>query len=82
MAMIKFPEAQAKAQLELDTVLGKNQLPSYEDEDILPYLAATIKETLRWQQVTPTAVPHCLMQDDEYKGYSFPSGTIVIPNAW
>lgn len=82
LAMIKYPEAQAKAQQELDQILGKNQLPSFEDAGALPYLAATVKETLRWQLVTPLAIPHLSIQDDVYKGYTIPAGTVIIPNAW
>ena len=28
------------------------------------------------------AVPHLLMQDDVYKGYRLPKGTVIVPNAW
>lgn len=44
LAMIKYPDVQAKAQAELDSVLGKSQLPTYADEDSLPYITAVMKE--------------------------------------
>lgn len=80
--MTKYPEVQIKAQKELDTVLGKGQLPTFEDLHSLPYLTATIKECLRWEVIVPFAVPHMLTEDDEYKGFFLPRGTLVLANAW
>lgn len=82
LAMIKYPEVQAKAQLELDRVLGPGQLPSFGDEDSLPYISAIVNECLRWEIVLPFSVPHLSTQDDEYRGYHIPAGTLVLPNTW
>ncbi|KZP13816.1 cytochrome P450, partial [Athelia psychrophila] len=82
LALMKHPEVQAKAQFELDTILGAGHLPSFGDEDSLPYISAIVKESLRWEVVTPFAVPHRSTKDDEYKGFFIPAGTIVIPNSW
>ncbi|KZP26478.1 cytochrome P450 [Athelia psychrophila] len=82
LAMMKHPEVQAKAHLELDTVLGAGRLPTFGDEDSLPYISAIVKESLRWEVVTPFAVPHRSTKDDEYRGFFIPAGTIVIPNSW
>lgn len=49
VAMVLFPEAQSKAQKELDQVLGINRLPTIE----LNYVRRLIKEVLRWGPVTP-----------------------------
>ena len=27
-------------------------------------------------------VPHLLTQDDVYKGYRLPKGSVIVPNAW
>ena len=48
-----FPDVQAKAQAELDTVVGNERLPSFNDRDSLPYINAVCKEVLRWHSVTP-----------------------------
>ena len=80
--MINHPECQRRAQAEIEAVLGKHQLPSFEDEEALPYVTAIVKETLRWQPVTPLAVPHLLTEDDEYNGYFIPKGAYIIPNVW
>lgn len=80
--MIKYPEVQAKAQRELDRVLGFGQLPTFGDEASLPYLSAIVKEVLRWEIVAPMGVPHQSTEDDEYRGYHIPAGTLVIPMSW
>ncbi|KIM38015.1 hypothetical protein M413DRAFT_30429 [Hebeloma cylindrosporum] len=81
VAMISFPEVQLKAQEELDRVL-QGRLPEYDDLKDLPYVAALVKEIIRWQPTFPIGVPHGVMEDDVYKDYFVPKGTIVIANAW
>ncbi|KAJ6622291.1 cytochrome P450 [Mycena sp. CBHHK59/15] len=82
LAMIANPDAQKKAQAEIDSVVGTNRLPDFDDESSLPYVSAVVKEVLRWRSVTPIAIPHFLPVEDEYRGYRLPAGSIVIPNAW
>ena len=53
LAMSLYPEVQAKAQREIDQVVGTNRLPSHKDRNSLPYLDALIKEVLRWNPVVP-----------------------------
>lgn len=53
LAMVLFPEVQAKAQAELDAVVGSERLPCFDDRDRLPYVNAVWKEVLRWHSVTP-----------------------------
>ncbi|THH16045.1 hypothetical protein EW146_g4546 [Bondarzewia mesenterica] len=87
LAMILHPEAQKKAQAEIDAVIGHDRLPNFEDENSLPYVNALVKEVLRWRPVVPlvpaglAAAPHRLISDDVYKGYYIPAGSIVIGNA-
>ena len=47
LAMVCYPEVQAKAQEEIDRVLGAGHLPNFADEPSLPYVAAVVKEVLR-----------------------------------
>ncbi|KAK2467643.1 hypothetical protein APHAL10511_000498 [Amanita phalloides] len=81
LAMILYPEAQKKAQAEIDRVVGPNRLPDFNDQESLPYVAAITKEVLRWRLVIPN-VGHLATEDDEYDGYFIPKGTIVIGNNW
>ncbi|KAF8512711.1 cytochrome P450 [Gautieria morchelliformis] len=81
LAMVLFPEAQHKAQEELDGVVG-NRLPEYEDRESLPYVNALCKEVLRWHPIFPLGVPHRVIKDDVYKDYFIPAGTLVFGNTW
>ncbi|KAG0700131.1 cytochrome P450 [Suillus ampliporus] len=82
LAMTLFPDAQKKAQAEIDAVIGPDRFPSFADRDSLPYTEALVKEVLRWHAVTPTGVPHRLTEDDIHDGYHIPKGSLVIPNIW
>lgn len=53
LAMMCFPEAQEKAQKEIDRVIGNERLPTLSDIDNLPYVRALTWEVLRWRPVTP-----------------------------
>ncbi|EIW83661.1 CyP450 monooxygenase [Coniophora puteana RWD-64-598 SS2] len=82
MAMVLFPEVQAKAQAELDCVTGGERLPTWEDRESLVYIEALYREVLRWCQVTPLGVPHLTKEDDVYDGYFIPKDTFVFTNIW
>ncbi|KAK6988057.1 cytochrome p450 [Favolaschia claudopus] len=86
LAMLSNPQAQRKAQSEIDALTGGKYLPTFEHQDSLPYVAAVVKEILRWENVTPivavSALPHRLIRDDEYRGYRLPKGSLVIGNSW
>jgi len=81
LAMAIHPDIQEKAQSELDNVIGP-RLPYFTDDEQLPFIDCICYELLRWNPVTPLAVPHYVSEDDEYKGYRIPKGTVVLPNVW
>ena len=51
--MALYPEVQKKAQAEIDAVIGPNRLPDFHDRPSLPYINAVVKESSRWNLVTP-----------------------------
>jgi cytochrome P450 len=51
--MMLFPEVQARAQAEIDSVVGPERLPTLDDRDQLPYVCAMVKEVLRWAPPAP-----------------------------
>ncbi|KAG0702310.1 cytochrome P450 [Suillus ampliporus] len=82
LAMTLFPDAQRKAQAEIDAVVGPDRLPSFVDRDSLPYTEAFAKEVLRWNTVAPTSVPHRVTEDDIHDGYHIPKDSLIIANIW
>nr|AVZ23839.1 cytochrome P450 [Thanatephorus cucumeris]QDJ74245.1 cytochrome P450-5 [Thanatephorus cucumeris] len=83
LAIVLYPEVAVKIQEEVDRVLGNAQrLPTVQDQEEMPYLRRVLLEVQRWQPVNPLAIPHAVMEDDEYRGYYIPKGSIVIGNTW
>ncbi|KAI0654024.1 cytochrome P450 [Cubamyces menziesii] len=81
-AMLRHPDAQKRAQDELDAIVGADRLPHLSDKPSLPYVNALVKELLRWHNVLPFCLPHSTTQDDEYRGWRIPSGVTVLINSW
>ncbi|KAK7682347.1 hypothetical protein QCA50_014552 [Cerrena zonata] len=82
LAMTLNSSIQAKAQEEIDKVIGNSRLPTIADRDNLPYINALVKEVFRWNSITPLGMPHRVIRDDIHKGYFIPKGSTVIVNAW
>lgn len=59
-AFVKWPEVMRKAQKEIDSVMGEDRSPVWDDYARLPYIAATVKEAHRWRPVVPLAFPHAV----------------------
>ncbi|KZT00361.1 cytochrome P450 [Laetiporus sulphureus 93-53] len=72
LAMLHYPHVQERAQAEIDTVVGRERLPSISDRAELPYVRSIISEVYRWAPATPLGLPHALMQDDVYDVYPEP----------
>ncbi|KAJ7243024.1 cytochrome P450 [Mycena rebaudengoi] len=80
LAMTLNPDIQKKAQEAVDKAVGSERLPDFSDN--IPYVDAIVREVLRWRPVTPLGVPHAVTQDDVYKGYHIPAGSVVLANSW
>ncbi|KIJ66911.1 hypothetical protein HYDPIDRAFT_85366 [Hydnomerulius pinastri MD-312] len=82
LAMMLYPEVQERAQKEIDTVIGTDRLPDFEDRASLPYVEAVLRETLRWHPVFPLGLPHYTTKSDVYDGHYIPEGSVVLANLW
>jgi cytochrome P450 len=51
--MVLHPDAQSRAQREIDNVVGTGRLPNFGDEMSLPYVSALVEEVMRWHPVAP-----------------------------
>jgi hypothetical protein len=76
--LVKFPEVQKKLQEELDQVVGRNRHPALADRPLLPYVEATITETLRYSTIVPFNIIHTATQDAKIRGYDVPKGTWIV----
>ncbi|KAF9223365.1 cytochrome P450 [Gyrodon lividus] len=82
LAMVLYPEVQAKAHAEIDSVVGPSRLPSCKDRPLLPYVNKILRELLRWNPVVPLGIPHATSNSDIYNGFFIPKGAYVIVNVW
>ncbi|KAH9983999.1 cytochrome P450 [Russula vinacea] len=73
LAMLAYPETQARAHAELDAIVGRARLPTFADFPHLPYIRAMVKEALRWRPVAPLGVPHQSTRT---------TGTLCLTNVW
>lgn len=80
--LVRNPEKMKKLRNEVDRVVGHAR--NVEDEDLnnMPYLLATVKETLRLHPVFPMLLPRNSMQETEFMGYVVPKNTQIFVNAW
>lgn len=53
LAMIQNQHVLRRAQAEIDSVIGDERLPTFEDRAQLPYCDAVFTETLRWAVPVP-----------------------------
>lgn len=53
LAMALYPAVQQRAQEEIDSVIGKDRFPTFQDRNKLPYVQAIVREVLRWRPIGP-----------------------------
>ncbi len=83
LALVTHPETLQAAHAELDSVIGSERSPTFDDEQRLPYIRAFAKEVLRWRPVAVLGgTPHASTEDDYFEGYLHTSGTTILGNSW
>lgn len=82
LAMVLNPDAQRKAQEEIDRVIGSDRLPTNDDQEKLPYVNSVVKESLRYFPVTPMGIPHETTEEIFVRGYRIPKGSYIRPCVW
>ncbi|KAA1476011.1 cytochrome P450 [Dentipellis sp. KUC8613] len=76
LALVLHPDVQQRARVEIDSVVGRDRLPTIEDRNALPYVGAILRESLRWNSNIPLGLPHRATQDDVYEGHLIPKGEL------
>ena len=79
--MLHNPDVAHNVHEEIDRVLEK-KLPSMKDKQDLPYVEATIMEIQRMSEIVLFGVPHSVLEDVEFRGYTIPKGTTVMSNLY
>ncbi|KAG1852411.1 cytochrome P450 [Suillus subalutaceus] len=82
MAATIHTDAQARVQEELDDVVGRTRLPTFDDQEMLPQVTAFMLESLRWRPVALGGFAHRANKDIIWNNYLIPAGATVIGNHW
>ena len=73
---------QERAHEELKAAVSEDGLPGMEHQSSLPYLHATILESMRYRTVGPLGLPHKAIEDVELDGYIIPKDAQVLGNIY
>ncbi|KAF9078665.1 cytochrome P450 [Rhodocollybia butyracea] len=82
LTMTQHPDIQSKAQAEIARVIGRDRLPTFEDQQSLPYVESIYCKIMRMHPPLPLSVFHISIEDDFYRGYHIPKGCAVVLNIW
>lgn len=84
LAMAMHPTVQAKAQAELDALLGPGPacLPTFTDRAQLPFVSLIVEEAQRWHPVAAMGLPHRTDKEDSIAGYRIPKDAVLMPAMW
>ncbi|KAJ7566798.1 hypothetical protein O6H91_02G119000 [Diphasiastrum complanatum] len=80
--LIAHPHQLLRAQEEVDSVVGLDRLVQESDLPYLPYMHATIKETMRLHPPVPLLVLHYSPVASHLGGYKIPAGSNIMVNSW
>lgn len=79
--LVNHPTVQRKIRDEIRAVLKGSPVTESNLHE-LPYLQATIKETLRLHTPIPLLVPHMNLEEAKLGGFTIPKESKVVVNAW
>lgn len=82
LTMAAHPEVQKKVQSEIDNVVGRERMPSWDEHEKMPYTEAVIMELMRWRTIIPINILRYTLWDTTLNGYFIPKDTVVLANLW
>ena len=80
--LLHYPDVMEKVQEEIYRVLGDNGIPSMMEKQKMPYVEATIMEIQRVADIVPLGIPHSVLEEVEFRGYTIPKGTTMMSNLY
>ncbi|XP_077981373.1 cytochrome P450 1A1-like [Glandiceps talaboti] len=80
--LVKYPTVQYKVQNEMDRVVGRTRLPTFNDRSQLVYTDSFILEVLRHASVVPFTLPHATTCTSILDDYVIPKDTVLFFNLW
>ncbi|BFZ07290.1 hypothetical protein BsWGS_10329 [Bradybaena similaris] len=81
LCLINYPTVAKKLHEEIDRVIGERR-PKLEDKSNMPYMEATIIETLRLISQTPLGGLRNAKEDIHIDGMTIPKNTMILINMW
>ncbi|XP_054546182.1 cytochrome P450 2C19-like isoform X3 [Talpa occidentalis] len=78
LLLLKHPEVTAKAQEEIERVIGRHRSPSMQDKSHMPYMEALVHEVQRYIDIVPGNLPHAVTRDIRFRNYLIPKGTTIL----
>jgi len=82
LQMALRPDVMRRVQVELDAVVGKDRMPTFQDQDRLPYLSAVIKEVIRWHTTILLAMPHQCTKVSHESNHTLHVGLTSSKDEW
>ena len=79
--LVNHPHVQDKIRDEISDIL-KGRPVAESNLHELPYLQATVNETLRLHTPIPLLVPHMNLEEAKLRNYTIPKESKVVVNAW
>lgn len=76
------PKEMKRAQIEMDQVLGKDELVEESQITKLQYLQAIVKEAMRLHPAGPFLVPHKAQKSIQFCDYVVPKNSTIWVNIW
>ncbi|KAM4652286.1 cytochrome P450 2D15-like [Discoglossus pictus] len=80
LLMLLYPQIQRQVHNEIDRVIGRDGIPTSEDQVNMPFTSAVIHETQRYGNILPTSLLHMARKDTIIQGFHISKGTTIIPN--
>ncbi|XP_043937187.1 cytochrome P450 2J6-like [Protopterus annectens] len=78
LLMMAYPNVQENCYREIASIASGKEFVSYDDRLRMPFTHAVVHEVLRFGNIVPLGVPHSILKETSFRGYTIPRGTRVM----